>query len=172
MRCFIGTGLTAAVVFFGACSAASFIQHPYPKSAVDMAISLKVGDIRTPEFSVVATDYQIWIQADGVLPARQMLCMMGMYSTPLAYKSFGCGSDDPLLRTDWELREGGLVVAHGSSPPDGHEIINNETKIKVIGYFSGQAGKKYSVQVRFSKDASALDAANPHLIIVPRKYRR
>jgi len=171
MSWIMGAGLAAAVLSVGACSAAAFIQHPYPKSAVDMAVSLKVGVIRTPEFQVVAIDYQIWIQADGVFPGRQMLCMMGMYSTPLAYKSFGCGSEDPLLRTEWEVREGGLVVAHGSSPPDGHEIINKETKIKVIGYFSGQAGKKYSVEARFTKDASALDAANPHLIIVPRKYR-
>ena len=166
----VATGLGAAFVWLCACSATRLVQHPYPKSAIDIAVSLQVGTVQTPEFPVIAEDYYIMIQAEGVLPAGQMLCMMGMYRTPLAHRGNNCSSDDPLLRTDWVVLDTGRVIARGSSPPDGHFMFNKEEKIKVIGYFSGQAGKKYAVEVKFTKDATALDVANPHLIVILRKH--
>jgi hypothetical protein len=34
-----------------------------------------------------------------------------------------------------------------------------------MGYFGGDAGKRYAVEVKFLKDGSAINAANPHLIV-------
>ena len=136
-----------------------------------MAVSLKVGTVRTPEFPVVANDYYIMIQTDaGNLPGEQVMCMMGMFSTPLALQTHKCSSDDPLLRTDWTVRDNDQVIATGSSPPGGHSIWSNAEVTRVIGYFMGQKGKKYDLEVKFTKDASVLDAVNPHLIVILRKY--
>ena len=36
-----------------------------------------------------------------------------------------------------------------------------------MGSFGLQSGKKYVVQVHFTKDGTALNTANPHLIVIP-----
>jgi hypothetical protein len=41
---------------------------------------------------------------------------------------------------------------------------------KILGPFMGESGKKYVVEMRFTKDGTPLNACNPHLIVVRVEY--
>src|SRR5436305_15116155 len=84
----------------GTC-AGSHKDHPYRHSDVDMPVSLAIGTARTPEFSAAPEWYDIMVQVEKPLPFRQMQCMMGVTTGPLAAKE--CSTDDPLLRADWTV---------------------------------------------------------------------
>src|ERR1700680_1056895 len=59
-------------------SAGSHKDHPYRYSILGMPVSLAVGTVRTPEFSVGGNWYWIMIQVEKPLPFMQMECMMGV----------------------------------------------------------------------------------------------
>ena len=40
---------------------------------------------------------------------------------------------------------------------------------KFLGSFVGELGKKYVVEVKFTKDGTPLNIANPHLIVIKHK---
>jgi hypothetical protein len=37
---------------------------------------------------------------------------------------------------------------------------------KFLGKFMGESRKKYVVEVKFTRDGTALDVTNPHLIVI------
>lgn len=145
------------------------VPHPYPRSAIDMPVSLAVGTVRTHEFPVISENYSITLQAERRFPLPEMICMMGM--TNNHFDREPCSADDPLLRADWTVWSAGQLVSGGSSPLEDHGAYPAHFLLKGLGVFHGESGKKYVVELKFTKDGSALNEANPHLIVILVRYR-
>jgi hypothetical protein len=96
-----------------------------------------------------------------------MQCMVGVASGPLERKD--CEEDDPAVRADWTVWKDGRIVHWGSIPEGCGCIFTSKNIFKLIGSFPLEAGERYVVQVHFTKDGSPLNAANPHLIVIPHK---
>jgi hypothetical protein len=139
-------------------------EHPYRHSVVDIPVSLAAGSVRTPKFSVAAHWYWIMVQVEKPLPFHQMMCMMGVTGGGLDLKY--CTSDDPLLRADWTLWDGDHIVDKGTIPDRSASKFTDKYIFKFLGNFYAEAGKKYVLEVKFTKDGTPLNVANPHLIIV------
>jgi hypothetical protein len=139
-------------------------EHPYRHSVVDIPVSLAAGSVRTPEFSVPAHWYWIMVQVEKPLPSQQMTCMMGVTAGRLESKY--CTGDDPLLLADWTVWDGDHVVDKGTIPNRGGGKFTAKYIFKFLGNFYAEAGKKYVLEVKFTKDGTPLNVANPHLIIV------
>lgn len=148
-------------------------KYPQKYAAVYMPVSLAVGRVRTPEFSVPKGQwYDIVLQVEMPLApksarlasSQRVRCMTGATLGPLDER--GCGRNDRVLRADWTVWEGGRIVYWGSIPEvDGGKW--GDDIIIQIGSFGLETGKKYVVQMHFTKDGTALNAANPHLIVIP-----
>jgi hypothetical protein len=139
-------------------------KHQYKHSDVDMPVSLVPGTVQTPEFSVTSEWYDIIVQVEKPLPFLQMKCMMGAISGPLDSKD--CSSNDPLLQADWTVWDGEHLVGNGSIPDSCACAFEDKYIYKSLGSFPAEAGKKYIVQVRFTRDGTPLNVANPHLIVI------
>ena len=85
------------------------------------------------------------------------------------FESKNCSSNDPVLQADWKVWDQDHVVANGSSALSGGGKIAQDQIWKLLGQFAGQAGKKYVVEVKFTKDGSPLNAADPRLIVIQHK---
>jgi hypothetical protein len=161
-------GVLGVLVFTPGASAKHRPEHPYRYSVVDMPVSLAVGTVQTPEFSVSSKGYWIMVQVEVPLPVqqkqfRQMQCRMGVTSGGLDTKD--CSSDDPLLRADWTVWNGEQIVDQGSSTTVADGKIGGHHIFKFLGKFSGETGRKYILEVKFTKDGTPLNVANPHLIV-------
>ena len=153
-------------------------EHPYRYSDVDMPVSLAEGTVQTPEFSVSSHGYWIMVQVEVPLPKRytqfqlmqfeQMQCKMGVTSGGLDTKD--CSSDDPLLRAEWTVWDGEHMVDHGSSTTVADGKIGGGHIFKFLGKFRGESGRKYILKVKFTKDGTPLNVANPHLIVTKVGY--
>jgi len=140
-------------------------DHPYRYSVVDIPVSLAVGSVRTPEFSPRKTSWHwILVQVERPLPTEQMACMMGVTTGPLDKEK--CNSDYPLLRADWIVWNEGHIVSSGSSTTEADDIYTNQYIFKFLGKFPALLGKKYVLEVKFTKDGTPLNVANPHLIVI------
>lgn len=159
----LATGMPAV-----ARSTAAPTHHPYPHSAVDMPVSLAASTVRTPDFAVAKEAYFIMVQVDKPLPFEQMKCMMAVTSN--RFDSAGCSSDDPLLRAEWTVWDGDRLVSTGTSTTAHDAKFTKDHIFKFLGMFVAQeAGRRYVVEVKFTRDAAPLNVANPHLIVVPVK---
>lgn len=137
---FVGVALCALFLTPGVSAGRPKPAHPYRYSVVDMPVSLAIGTVRTPEFSVAKNGwYWIMIQVEKPLPFMQMVCMTGTTSGPLDLKY--CSKDDPLLRADWVASEGGNIVLNGSSTTDDVAKFTDENIFKFIGSFPMLAGR-------------------------------
>jgi hypothetical protein len=134
---------------------------------VDMPVSLAIGTVRTPEFPVISDAYDIMLQAEKLLPFRDMQCMKGLKDGTLDFQE--C-EKKPLIEAEWKVWDDGHVVSQGSSSGFGAAKFENKYLYKFLGYFGGEAGKKYVVEVKFTKDGTPLNVANPHLIVIQYKY--
>jgi hypothetical protein len=94
---------------------------------------------------------------------QQMECMTGVTAGPPDSKN--CTSDDPVLRADWTVWEEGQIVSSGSSTTNTDAKFTKENIFKFLGKFPALSGKKYVLEVKFTKDGTALNVANPHLIV-------
>lgn len=162
------SGAIVALFLLPGVLAGGHKEHPYKHSDVDMPVSLAVGTVRTPEFSTVAQWYDIMVQVERPLPFMQMSCMMGAVGGPLDLKY--CSSNDPLLRADWTVWDGDRVVDKGSIPNHCACIDEDKYIYKLLGSFGAEAGKRYVVEVKFTKDGTPLNVAHPHLIIIQHRY--
>jgi hypothetical protein len=160
-------GMLGVLFMMPSVSAGTHKDFPEKYSDIYMPVSLAVGTVRTPEFSAVSQWYDILVQVEKPLPFQQMTCMMGVVGGPLDLKY--CRSDDPLLRADWTASDGEHVVDHGSIPDRCACKFEKKYMYKLLGSFSAEAGKKYTVEVRFTKDGTLLNVANPHLIVIQHK---
>jgi hypothetical protein len=125
-----------------------------------MPVSLAVGHVRTSEFKVVKDRYIILIVAKKRVPFAELCCMMGMSTGPLDPNN--CDKE-PLIQANWTVWSDGHVVAQGS-PKDAKSFsfASNELA-RYLGDFYGEKGKKYSLDVNFTKDGTALSVTDPHL---------
>ena len=142
-------------------------RYPQKYAAVYMPISLAAGRVRTPEFPVKKHSqwYDIMLQFEKPLPFRRMVCMVGATSGGLDTKD--CEKNDPIVRADWTVWEDGRIAEWGSMRDCCDSAFTKESIFKQVGSFPLEAGKKYVVQVHFTKDGSPLNVANPHLIVIP-----
>jgi hypothetical protein len=138
-------------------------QHKYRYSDVDMPVSLAVGTVRTPEFAVKQEAYFIMVQAEKRLPFFDMRCMMGLTNGTLDLRD--CNKEH-LLQADWTVWGDGHVVSQGVSSGWGPAEYTDKYLFKFLGKFMGEPGKKYVVEVKFTKDGTPLNVTNPHLIII------
>jgi hypothetical protein len=141
-------------------------RRKYRYSTIDMPVSLAPGTVETEAFSVQREAYFIMIQAHKRLPFREMVCMMGVTSGPL--DAAEC-NEDPLLQAEWTVWDGDDLVAYGMNRLEAEAEFTDEHIFKFLGTFMGDSGKKYVVQVKFTTDASRLNATYPHLIVIPTK---
>ena len=58
------------------------------------------------------------------------------------------------------------IVSSGSSTTKAGAKYTKQDIFKFLGDFPGQTGKKYVVEVKFTKDGTPLNVANPHLIVI------
>jgi hypothetical protein len=137
-------------------------KYPEKYAIVYAPVSLAVGRVRTAEIPVEKKWYNIMIQLDKPLPFHDMECMLG--DSPVRLEA--CGSIHSLLRADWTVWESGRIVQQGSTGDNTACKFSSENIFACIGSFGGEAGKKYIVQVRFTKDGSPLNVANPRLIVI------
>jgi hypothetical protein len=157
-------GVLGVLLFTPGASAGSHKEHPYRYSVVDMPVSLAVGTVRTPEFAPATHWYWIMLQVEKPLPFQQMECMTGVTAGPLDSKD--CTNNDPLLRADWTVWNEGQIVSSGSSTTKANAKFTKEYIFKFLGSFPALSGKKYVVEVKFTKDGTPLNVANPHLIVI------
>jgi len=92
-----------------------------------------------------------------------MQCMTGVEDGTNDFKD--C-TKQPLIDADWTLLSDGQVVYHGSSSGFGGAKFTKENIFKFLGSFPALAGKKYVLEMKFTKDGTPLNVANPHLIVV------
>ena len=76
----------------------------------------------------------------------------------------------PLLRADWTVWSEGQVVSSGSSTTHADDKYTKENIFKFLGKFPALTGKKYVLEVKFTKDGTPLNVANPHLIVTKIGY--
>ncbi len=126
-------------------------------------MSLAVGTVRTPEFAPASNWYWILLQVEKPLPFRDMQCMTGVEDGTNDFES--CAKK-PLIDADWAVLSDGQVVSQGSSSGYGAASFTRDYIFKFLGSFSTLPGKKYVVEVKFTKDGTPLDVANPHLIVI------
>jgi hypothetical protein len=139
-------------------------DHPYRYSVVDIPVSLAMGTVRTPEFSPPSSWYWILIQVEKPLPTKQLGCMMAVADdSPSSWEE--CPLSNRLLRADWTVWGDGSIVLSGSSTTHAGDKYTTDNIFKFLGKFPALAGKKYVLEVKFIKDGTPLDVANPHLII-------
>jgi hypothetical protein len=128
-------------------------------------VSLKVGHVKTPEFTTRGGGgvNAIEITARNLLPAAELGCMMGISEGP--QDPVDCNKE-PLIEASWKMLSGGHVVAQGSSRDMGKRgYYFGSFYGKYIGVFKAKKHEKYSLEVDFTKDGSALAVADPHLTV-------
>jgi len=155
------------MLLFVPCAAGSHKDHTHRYSVVDEPVSLGIRTVRTPAFPVVSHWYDIMVQVEKDLPFKQMVCMMGVASGLFSPKD--CRSNDPLLRADWKVLDGDQIVDKGSIPDICACKFEDKYIYKSLGGFAGEAGKKYVVELNFTKDGTPLNVANLHLIVIQHK---
>lgn len=172
------------------CSAGDRKQWPSKFAIVEMAVSLAPGNIRTPEFPVDGQWYDIVIQVEkpSSLSFHEENCMLGTVLGPL--DKAGCKRSAPLMQANWAVceydaapchelpeqsQQGTLmhrvpgVISRGSTPRDCACKFVDNAIYRQLTSFPTERGKKYVVAVRFTSDASALNIASPHLLVIRHK---
>lgn len=123
-----------------------------------MPVTLGVGRITTPEFKVnLNRSYIIQVEAKKRFPVDVLSCMMG-----ISDGMFSCDKP-PLVSASWTLWSNHRIVAQGTSDDDTGGGWGNDTVDRAIGNFKGESGKKYVLDVNFTRDGTQLAIADPHL---------
>lgn len=130
--------------------------------ALHFPVSLKLGHVKTPEFTVGGAG-AIEITVRNVLPVADLSCMMGISEGP--QDPVDCDKE-PLVEASWKVLSGPTVVAQGSSRDMGKRgYYFGGFYAKYVGVFRAGKHEKYSLEVDFTKDGSALAVADPHLTV-------
>ena len=164
---FKALGIMAALLLASSVSGMAKCQMCFfcRKPVLDMPVTLTRGTVRSPEFTVKHKQYIIELQADDTIPQGKLFCLMGLYmfKDPNHCEMFGYHL---AVEARWTLLAGGKVVAHGivQGRDNMLELTPHHTS-RWIGNFMGERGKKYVLEVTFTKDGTALRVANPHLVV-------
>lgn len=153
----IGLTLITIAVVPLACWAIWF--HTRTWCPVNMPVSLaQGGHISTSEFTVNLTArYAIDISAQGKFPVDDLACMLGndIHSN--------CPAPS-VVRVHWTLSSGAIVVQGTSDDWKGGGATYSTGEVfRGIGFFEGQKGRRYKLDMDVLADGSSLAAANPHL---------
>jgi|SRR5271157_1744402 len=153
--------IVAGLLFYGTWVLWNVLIVTHP---VSMPVSLAVGNVRTPEFRVNLNRYFIIkVEAQKRLSPDILDCMMGISLGPLDPNNCKEGNE-PLLQANWTLWSDGRIVNQGSS--EDHRGRGGWAQDEVerdIGVFKGESGKKYVLDVNFTRDGRALAVTDPHL---------
>jgi hypothetical protein len=76
-----------------------------------------------------------------------------------------CPLGDRLLRANWTVWENGKIASSGSSTTHAAAKYTTDNIFKFLGKFPALSGHTYVLEVKFTKDGTPLNAANPHLIV-------
>jgi hypothetical protein len=131
------------------------VTHP-----VNIPVSLAVGHVRTPVFKVVKDRYIILIVTKKRLPFGEMCCKVGISTDP---REKDVCNADPLIEAKWTVWNDQHIVAKGESKGFEGGFFSNTDMGRYLGDFYGEAGKKYFLDVEFTKDGTALAVTDPHL---------
>ena len=132
-----------------------------------MPVSLNVGHVRSQEFTTKNGPYGIEILFKKRIPSGKLECMFGI---PLPAPN-PTRVTEPVLQLNWTLSCDGQIVDQWSSegkPPNG--IWASDVVGQTIGGFDGKKGRKYVLDVYFTKDGSALNGTDPLLVVRFSKY--
>jgi hypothetical protein len=130
---------------------------------VVMPVSLAMGTtVRTPEFLVKKTEYFIFIRVSRGLPVGQLSCMIGGRGAPSHCAMFHW---DNVIDAEWKVLDGENVVAQGTTPGYGDMAWSDSDMDRNLGEFTGEANKKYVVEVKFTRDGTPLKDLNPRLVV-------
>ena len=72
----------------------------------------------------------------------------------------------PLFQADWTVWDGLKLVAQGSVRGREGGAWAADSIERYIGGFGGQSGRVYGLEMRLTKDVSALNVTDPHLIVM------
>ena len=134
-----------------------------------MPVSLGVGQARTSEFKVKNGTYGIMIWVKRKLPPNVIDCMLGI---KFSSREPDCGKN-PVLQANWTLWSEGQIVTQGSASDSDYENGGgwaSDSVSRIIGAFRGEKGKKYILEVNFTKDGTVLDVTDPHLVVQLSNY--
>jgi hypothetical protein len=130
---------------------------------VVMPVSLAEGTtVRTPEFLVKDIEYHIDIRVNRGLPTGQLTCMIGGNLRP---SHCGMFHWDTVIEANWKVLDGEQIVAHGTAAGYGDMAWSDREMDRYLGDFVGEANKKYVVEVKFTRDGTALKELNPRLVV-------
>ncbi|MGA7244378.1 MAG: hypothetical protein WBX19_14410 [Terracidiphilus sp.] len=73
---------------------------------------------------------------------------------------------DLALEAEWKVLDGDQVVAQGTTRGSLGEMAWSDSFMdRYLGEFTGEASKKYVVEVKFIKDGTPLKDLNPRLVV-------
>jgi len=132
---------------------------------VVMPVSLAEGTtVRTPEFLVKNIEYHIDIRVNRGLPFGQLTCLIGGNRSP-SKSHCAMFHFDSVLEAEWKVLDGEHIVAQGTATGYGDMAWSDSFMDRYLGEFTGEANKKYVVEVKFTKDGRTLNEFNPRLIV-------
>ena len=152
-----GLGLVGLGIFVAA--AWGFWSRTRKLIPVDRPVSPLRGQSVTSDFTLNFDGlYLIQMEANAAIPPDQLRCLLGVDADPRA-----CDPAEPAIGANWVLSPPGQEVRRGSSDEPHSAPAAGKNVSREIGEFHGVSGRHYTLIVTFTRDASALAAANPRL---------
>src|SRR4051794_36338049 len=129
---------------------------------VSFPITLHLGAINSsPQFRVdTATQYLIGLDVDRQLPFDRLNCLLGL---DIVIPE-GCGSTSSVLYLEWRLMPTGKPEIYGDTRGSARGAWGRAIT-RTIGSFNGELGTTYILHVESKRDASALDATDPRVVV-------
>jgi hypothetical protein len=151
------------------------VYHTYRDPETGMPVSLAIGSVETSPFHVKKATYAIIIQFAKQLSVpdfakrlsvNDMACMIG--DLDIWEGGINHCNGEQVLQADWTVRdENRRIVAQGAFHKRGMQCVYQQKFIlKYIGYFKGERGGTYTLDVKFTKDGSPLNVCDPQLIVM------
>lgn len=134
-------------------------EGPQP---LDFPISLRVGDIESPEFRTGGDlRYCIALVVDRGSRNDELRCL-GICD---ACQPEHCRARSSVVDIRWSLLEGGKEVASDTKSAARAGDCGPGGLYKTLGWFDGRSGEAYRLHLKVMLDGSALDDANPKIVV-------
>ena len=145
-----------------------FLVFQHDWAPLEVPVRLVPGDFCSSRFQVDSNlSYEIQIQADRTLPYEQLGGMLG----------FGFHFPDRFKDTPSVIEIAWIVVGGDGSKQAGHYNdcwglgAAGDKLFRTIGMFEGKQGQWYHIELNLTKDATALAATHPKLVVVEHSHR-
>jgi hypothetical protein len=138
------------------------IGNRYNWEPLRKSVVLAPGPIDTPQFLITKDAYyEIALDVDKGEDAGRTECLLGAGPTvdPEQCKPF-----PSIVDISWTVTEAGKPAMQGKSE-EVSEVYTSDTVGRVIGEFWGRRGVRYGLSLTVNKDGSALNAANPRILV-------